>query len=173
VPDEGPTGEDPRVTLVKEHVRLENGHDFPGCIDTFHHARYEVIATGEVYEGPEAVEGFLAQNKKAFPDFNFVATRISAAEGGVLTEGRFTGTQKGTWRGLPPTGRKVDFPMCVLFDFEGDQMVCERLYFDLGAALRQLGVAEDPMSLRGKLTIVLSHPFVITKAFIRGLFRRR
>lgn len=90
----------------------------------------------------------------------------------MLVEGRFTGTQRGTWRGLPPTGRGVDFPMAVLFDFEGERMVCERLYFDLNTPLQQLGVADDPNGLRGKLTIALTHPLVITKAFIRGMFSR-
>ncbi|MEA2716663.1 MAG: hypothetical protein QOI99_980 [Actinomycetota bacterium] len=172
MPDAGPPGVDPRVAIVEEHVRLENGYDFPGCVATFHHARYELVATGEVFDGPEAVDGFLAQNRRAFPDFAFAATRISPAEGGVLVEGRFTGTQQGTWRGLPPTGRRVDFPMAVLFDFEGDQMVCERLYFDLGTPLHQLGVADDPNHLRGKITMAVTHPLVVLRASVRGLFSR-
>jgi len=164
---------DTRVAIVNEHVRLENGHDFPACIAVFHHARYEIIPTGEVYDGPEAVDGFLEQNRKAFPDFVFVPDRIVGAENGVQVEGRFTGTQQGTWRGLPPTGRKVDFKMCILFDFEGERMVLERVYFDLNTPLQQLGVADDPNSLRGKLTIVLTHPFAIFRAAVRGVFKRR
>ncbi|HVF14497.1 MAG TPA: ester cyclase [Acidimicrobiales bacterium] len=170
------SGDDRRLAIVEEHVRLENGHDFPACLAVFDHARYEVVPTGEVFDGAEAVDGFLEQNRRAFPDFVFVTTRIAAAGDAVLVEGRFTGTQLGFWRGLPPTRRPVDFAMAIVFDFEGDRMVCERVYFDLGAPLRQLGVAEEPFSLRGKVTLVLTHPVVVFRAFVRGLplrIRRR
>jgi hypothetical protein len=68
--------------------------------------------------------------------------------------------------------------MCLIFDFEGEDMVSERLYFDLSSPLRQLGVADDPNSLRGKATMVLTHPVTILKAVVRnlrlaGLGRRR
>ena len=62
--------------------------------------------------------------------------------------------------------------MCLVFDFEGADMVGESLYFDLGAPLRQLGVADDPRSLRGMLTIKLSHPVVVLRAYLRSLVRR-
>jgi hypothetical protein len=29
------------------------------------------------------------------------------------------------------------------------RLVCERVYFDAGTILRQLGIAHDPLSLRG------------------------
>ncbi|MEA2686250.1 MAG: hypothetical protein QOE93_1445 [Actinomycetota bacterium] len=164
--------EDPRVAIVLEHVRLENAHNFPACIAEFDHARYEVVPTGEVFDGPEAVDGFLSENRRAFPDFNFVATRVEATASAVVTEGRFTGTQNGVWRGLPATGRKVDFAMAVVFEFDGPRMVCERVYFDLGTALRQLGVAYDPNTLGGRLTAVLGHPITIVKAVVRTAIRK-
>ncbi len=160
------------MATVNEHMRLENAHDFPACIREFGQAKYEVLAAEELYDGADRVETFLQENLKAFPDFAFVPVRISPSTDCVVVEGRFTGTHRGTWRGLPATGRRVDFPMCLVFDFEGEAMVGERLYFDMGAPLRQLGVAEDPNSTRGKLTILLTHPIVITRAFLRNLFRR-
>ncbi len=164
--------EDRRVAVVNEHMRLENAHDFPGCIGAFARARYEVVASDETYDGADGVHGFLAENLAAFPDFVYVPSRVSPTTDAVLVEGRFTGTHLGTWRGLPATGRRVDFPMCLIFEFEGDSMVNEKLYFDLGAPLRQLGVADDPNSLRGKLTTVLTHPLVVLRAVLRGLMLR-
>ena len=35
--------------------------------------------------------------------------------------------------------------------FDGDKLVCERVYFDQTTMLRQLGVARDPLSLTGRL----------------------
>lgn len=159
-----------REAVVNEHMRLENAHDFPACTATFHHARYELVPTGEVYDGAEAVGGFLEQNRAAFPDFVFTPTRVLGGADAVLVEGRFAGTQQGTWRGLPATGKRVDFAMALVFEFDDDKMVNERVYFDLSSPLQQLGVAESPNSVRGKITLVLTHPFAIVRAVVRSLF---
>ena len=163
---------DAMVATVNEHMRLENLHDFPACIGKFGTARYDVLALGEVYDGADRVHDFLSENVEAFPDFEFVPVRVAPATDCVLVEGRFTGTHLGTWNGLPATGRKVDFPMCLIFEFDGDDMVSERLYFDVGSPLQQLGVAQDPKSARGKFNIVVTHPLVVLRAVLRNLFRR-
>ena len=168
---------DQMVATVNEHMRLENAYDFPACIGKFGRPRYEVMANAELFDGPSRVDDFLSENLSAFPDFHFEPTRVSPTPDAVLVEGRFRGTHEGPWRGLPATGRKVDFPMCLIFEFEGDSMVNERLYFDLGTPLRQLGVAFDPNSTRFKIFTVLSHPITITKALFRTvwvkIFHRR
>lgn len=163
------TEEDPRVALVKEHVRLENLHDFPGCIAKFSDPNYEVIPTDEDYPGADGVEEFLLENKQAFPDFYFTPSRIEPATNVVVVEGHFTGTHLGLWRGLPATGKKIDVPMCILFEFDGPNMIKEKLYFDMGEPLRQLGVADNPNSTRGKITMLATHPLVIIKALLRGI----
>ena len=159
---------DPRVETVLEHMRLENEHDFAGCIGVFAHPRYEIVATGEVHDGPDAVDAFLTENRRAFPDFHFDPTRVTGGADTVLVEGAFTGTQQGAWRGLPPTGRSVNFRMAVVFEFDGTDLVGERVYFDLGTPLRQLGVARDPTSPSGRLTTLLCHPVTIVRALLRA-----
>jgi predicted ester cyclase len=153
-------------------MTLENAHDFPGCAAKFASAKYEVLADGATYKGASAVTGFLDENKRAFPDFHFEPVRISPGPEVVVVEGRFQGTHEGPWRGLPATGRRVDFPMCLVFEFEGDDMVNERIYMDLGTPLRQLGVAFDPNGVRFKIFTAVSHPITLTRALLRSLFRR-
>ena len=165
--------DDKRVATVNEHMRLENAYDFPGCVGEFGKAKYELVADGELFDGPDRVHFFLSQNHTAFPDFVFEPTRVSPTTDAVLVEGRFTGTHLGPWRGLPPTGRKVDFAMCLVFEFEGAAMVNEKLYFDLSTPLRQLGVADDYNTTRGKLTAALTHPVVILEAVLFSLRHRR
>jgi predicted ester cyclase len=118
------------------------------------------------------VNMLLQQNQKGFPDFQFHPQAIHHANDAVVVEGRFTGTHLGSWRGLPATGRKVDFPLIIVFQFEGDDMVCERTYFDLGTPLRQLGVARDPNSRGGKIATALNHPITVSRAMIRSRLRR-
>jgi steroid delta-isomerase-like uncharacterized protein len=164
---------DPRVDIVNEHMRLENAYDFPGCIAKFGHAKYELVADGELFDGPDRVHQFLSENHTAFPDFEFVPTRVSPTTDAVLVEGRFVGTHLGNWRGLPATGKRVDFAMCLIFEFDGESMVNEKLYFDLSSPLRQLGVVDDLNGVRGKLTLVLTHPLVIGRALVHKLLHGR
>jgi predicted ester cyclase len=52
-----------------------------------------------------------------------------------------TGTHHGPWAGMEPTGKAMDVPLCCIFDFEGEGLVCERVYFDFAMLQRQLGAA--------------------------------
>ena len=161
-----------REATVAEHMGAENEHDFERCIGAFHHARYEIVPTGEVWDGADGVNTLLLENQKGFPDFRFDPQVWHHANDAVIVEGRFRGTQDGNWRGLPPTGRRVDFPLIIVFQFDGEHMICERTYFDLGAPLRQLGVARDPNTTAGRVSTVLNHPIAVIRAALRGLFRR-
>ena len=62
--------------------------------------------------------------------------------------------------------------MCLIFEFDGESMTSEKVYFDLDTPLRQLGIADDYNSARGKLAAVLGHPVVIIKALIFSLTHR-
>jgi steroid delta-isomerase-like uncharacterized protein len=161
-----------REATVLEHMNAENDHDFERCIAAFGHPRYEIVPTGEVWDGSDGVNALLLENQRGFPDFSFEPEQWHHAHDAVVVEGRFRGTQNGNWRGLPPTGRKVDFPLIIVFQFEDERMVCERTYFDLGAPLQQLGVARDPNSLGGRIATALNHPLTLVRALLRGLFRR-
>jgi hypothetical protein len=61
---------------------------------------------------------------------------------------------------------------CAIFVFDDDRLVCERVYFDSGTILRQLGIARDPLSVSGRITTVLNHPVTIGRAVAGQLFRR-
>jgi hypothetical protein len=86
--------------------------------------------------------------RSAFPDQHTSDwwMRYAPGEGhdrdAVVVEFLFTGTQKGVFRGLPPTGKKVSCRMTSFFFFPkgSDQLDDERVYFDAGTFLIQLGV---------------------------------
>jgi hypothetical protein len=61
---------------------------------------------------------------------------------------------------------------CALFVFESERLVCERVYFDAGTILRQLGIAHDPLTIRGRIATVLNHPLTVGRAVAGGLLRR-
>jgi hypothetical protein len=57
-----------REAVVREHMESENAHDFDTTIATFGHPRYELVATGDVYDGEDAVRAYFAESRRAFPD---------------------------------------------------------------------------------------------------------
>jgi hypothetical protein len=51
IPIPGPELTAKRHEIVDRHMTRENAHEFDGAIDAFHHPRYEIVATGEVWDG--------------------------------------------------------------------------------------------------------------------------
>ncbi|HEY2216805.1 MAG TPA: ester cyclase [Solirubrobacteraceae bacterium] len=157
-----------REQIVREHMASENVHDFDTTIGTFEHPRYELIATGEVYDGEQAVRGYYAESRTAFPDQRNEVVALHHADDVVTVEFDLLGTHLGPLRGLPPTGRSFRCRMTALFVFDGDRLVGERVYFDQNTILRQLGLAHDPSSLAGRAALVLTHPVTIGRAILNA-----
>ena len=121
-------------------MESENRHEFDTTIDTFDHPRYEIIASGDVFDGEEEVRGYFAETRSAFPDQRNELIELHHMDDGVVAEFILKGTHEGELRGMPPTGKSFECRMLALFLFEGEQIVCERVYFDSATILRQLGV---------------------------------
>jgi steroid delta-isomerase-like uncharacterized protein len=129
-----------REAVVREHMESENRQDFEATLRTFAHPRYELIATGEVHDGEEAVRGYYAASRAAFPDQRNEVHVVHHADDAVLVEFDLLGTHRGPLLGVPPTGRAFRCRMIAVFEFAGDRIVCERVYFDAATILRQLGI---------------------------------
>jgi steroid delta-isomerase-like uncharacterized protein len=161
-----------REEIVVEHMESENRHEFDVTLDTFDHPRYELIGTGDVYDGPTEVAQYFEETRTAFPDQRNELIALHHSEDAVIVEANLYGTHNGPFRGLPPTGRKFEMRFCALFVFEEDRLVCERVYFDPGTVLRQLGIAHDPLTLTGRVATVVNHPVTVGRALLRQVTGR-
>ena len=134
-----------RIAIVDRHIRLENEHDLEGVLATFgDHARYDDEPWGE-----------------------------HVTDDAILVEVLIRGTHLGAWRSLPPTGRRVEIPLCGVYTFDGDDRLAgEKIYYDRGTVLRQLGVFHEPQSLLGQISILVTHPVTIARALARKIVRR-
>jgi steroid delta-isomerase-like uncharacterized protein len=166
--------ESARIALVERHIRLENEHDLEGVLLTFGDtARYDDEAWGEHYQGRDGVRLFYEQLMKALPDLEIEVQRRHVSDGAILVEVMIRGTHSGAWRGLPPTGRRVEFPLCGVYTFDADDRLAgEKIYYDRATVLRQLGVFHDPQSLLGQISTLATHPVTIARALSRKLLRR-
>ena len=162
-----------REALVIEHMESENRHEFDVTMATFEHPRYELIPTGDVFDGEAEVDRYFDETRTAFPDQRNELIALHHADEAVIVEAMLFGTHLGSFRGLPPTGRQFEMRFLAMFLFEGDDdLVCERVYFDSATILRQLGIAHDPLTLRGRVATVLNHPLTVGGAVVRGFLRR-
>jgi predicted ester cyclase len=129
-----------RLALVREHMDSENEHRFSDTLATFEHPRYELVASGEVFDGAEQVAGYYAESREAFPDQRNENVVLHYAEDAIVAEFDLLATHLGELRGIEPTGRGFRCRMCALFLFEpdGERIVCERVYFDQATIARQL-----------------------------------
>ena len=153
-------------------MESENRHEFDVTLSTFHHPRYEIVPTGDVYDGEEEVRAYFAETRRAFPDQRNQLARLHHADDGVAVEFDLLGTHLGPLRSMPPTGRSFTCRMLAFFEFDADRLVCERVYFDSATILRQLGIGRDPLSLSGRLATVANHPLTVGGAVVRSLLRR-
>jgi steroid delta-isomerase-like uncharacterized protein len=127
-----------REEVVRLHMESENVHDFDTTIDTFSHPRYELIATEQVHDGEAEVREYFTKSRSAFPDQRNELISLRHADDAVITEFCLLGTHLGRLGALEPTGRTFRCRMTAFFIFEGEKIVCERVYFDQATILRQL-----------------------------------
>ena len=163
-----------RVSVVEEHVRLENAHDLDGVMATFGmSARYHDEPYGAIHAGHDQVRAYYAAIFSAMPDMNIEVRKRHVGEDSIILEVVITGHHLGAWRGLPPTGRRVEFPLCAIYTFdEANRLAGERIYYDRTIVLRQLGVFHEPETLRGRINVLLMHPLTLVRVIVRRLFGR-
>ncbi|WP_101297192.1 ester cyclase [Halegenticoccus soli] len=158
-----------RLTLVEEHVRHENRHDLDAVMATFGATpEYEDTPWRGHHTGRDGVRAYYEGLLRAVPDLHIDVQRRHVTDEHVVLEVVISGTHTGPWRGLPGTGRRVEFPLCAVYSFdEEDKLAGERIYYDRATVLRQLGVFHEPDRGLGRLLTPLAHPLTIARAVWR------
>lgn len=138
-----------RLAIIEEHFRSEVDKEFDRTLATFNgHPRYEIMATGQVYDGDDEVLAYHRNQRTAFPDQRHENVRTHVADDAVITEFDLLGTNLGAFYGMPPTGKSFRVPVIAVFFFDGDRITNERIYLDAASLLTQIGRA-DLLALAG------------------------
>jgi len=164
-----------RIALVEQHVGFENNHNLEGVLGTFGDAaHYDDEPWDEHYDGRNGVRLFYEQLMKALPDLEIDIQHRHVSEDAILLEVTIRGTHLGGWRGLPATGRRVEFPLCGVYTFDSaNRLAGEKIYYDRGTVLKQLGVFHEPQSVLGQISIFVTHPATFASIFLRKLVPHR
>ncbi len=137
-------------SLWYRHAVAENARQLEDLIATLtEDCLYEVIPWGQVYRGKAEARRFYRELWAALPDVTLTLLRHVIDDRCLVEESIVHGTHQGAWLGLPPTGKRVDFPLVIFFPVRDGLFTGEKLYFDGGSVLRQLG-APEKLLLRGQ-----------------------
>jgi steroid delta-isomerase-like uncharacterized protein len=132
-----------RIEVLEEHFRSEVDHDWEACLATFDgNPHYEIMATGQVYDGDDEVMGYYLSTRTAFPDQRHENARFHVSDDAVIVEFDLLGTNLGEFYGMPPTGKSFRVPMIAVFFFEDERIINERIYFDTASLVTQIGRGE-------------------------------
>jgi predicted ester cyclase len=93
---------------------------------------YEIVPTGQRWEGHAGARSFYLTFLGAFPDVKFELQDIVIGPQGVIEVTRMSGTHRGSWGGLAATGQHVSVLIVIHFpwDPERQKFAGERIYYD-------------------------------------------
>ena len=132
-----------RLEIIREHMDTEVTQEFDRTLATFNgHPRYEIMPTGQIFDGDEEVMGYYRMTRTAFPDQRHDNVRYHVTDDTVIVEFDLLGTNLGEFYGHPPTGKAFRVPIIAVFFFDGDRIVNERVYFDSASLVTQIGRGE-------------------------------
>ena len=133
-----------RLSLLKEHFESEVDKEFDRTIATFADTpRYEIMPTGQVFEGEQEVIAYHTAQRTSFPDQHQENVTFHVSDDDtIIAEFDLVGTNLGEFQGLPPTGKEFRVATIAVFTFSGGKITNERVYLDIATLLSQIGRSE-------------------------------
>ena len=122
--------------LWVRHSIAEDAQDIDGLVATLAPTSvYELVPTGQRWDGHDGARAFYIELFAAFPDNRFELTEIVVGPQGVFEAARLTGTNLGPWGGVPASGLPVDLEVLILFPWDPVMRLFlgEKIWFDQGA----------------------------------------
>jgi predicted ester cyclase len=119
--------------LWVRHSIAEDRRDIDGLIATLSaDCRYEIVVTGQRWDGHDGARAFYGELFAAFPDNAFALSEIVVGPQGVFEVATLTGTNLGPWAGAPASGLAVALEVLILFPWDpvSERFTGERIWFD-------------------------------------------
>jgi carboxymethylenebutenolidase len=142
------------IDLWERHMRFEfTDRDAAATVETMspdNYVNHVPVLTGG--RGPREMLEFYGRHfiPKMPADTQIVPVCRTVGQQRVVDEMifKFTHDIEMDWMlpGVAPTGRRVEVPLVVVVQLGGDEIVCERIYWDQASVLVQLGLL-DPARL--------------------------
>lgn len=155
------TDDTPPEQVVRDHVAWENGDETKTDVVSESIDMYNPgLPEGEVH-AREPLAKYLREIREGFPDVHFDIEDLAVRDDIVMAEVHITGTHEGEFKGLPPTGRQVEFRAMGKWRVADGKVVECRQYYDTTELPNQLGltfpevIGQLPKLAWGKLQATL------------------
>ena len=133
--------------LAEAHVRAFNERAWPRAAQIYA-PDLEVAEPGGTTRGIDDFIGHAKGFAAAFPDSRMEVTIIVESGRHAVVEGIYTGTHTGplaTPQGqVPPTGRTLRLPICLVLEAAAGRIASNHVYYDQMTFAAQLGLLPAP-----------------------------
>ena len=119
-------------------------HNLAALDEIFHADYVEDEPPPGMGPGREGLRQWLASWITAFPDVRWTVEEQIADEDRVWTRSIWQGTHKGSFLGIPPTGKNVIVAAWTIDRFADDKIAESRIIMDTLGMMQQLGVIPAP-----------------------------
>jgi steroid delta-isomerase-like uncharacterized protein len=100
---------------------------------------WTTVGADQELQGRQPVRDFLIwMHTQAFDAHPKVKTLV-VGDGQAALEADFIGTHTGEFLGIPPTGKSVQVPYCVIYDLQDGRIAALRAYIPMDLFAQQLG----------------------------------
>jgi len=105
---------------------------------------YSTRAGDQEFRGPEGFKRFIAYSRSAIPDIHYTIDEMIGEGDTVAVRYTSTGTLKGEYFGIQPTGKKFKMTNAIFHRFEKGKQVGIQGFTDNLALYQQLGIPIPP-----------------------------
>jgi predicted ester cyclase len=98
------------------------------------------LALVDQYVAEQPLKDHILMNEAAFPGYALSIEQMIAEDDLVSVIGRASGTHKGPFMGVPPTGKSWDVPLHITYRLKDGKIVEHWLVLDTAAFMQQLGM---------------------------------
>ena len=98
-----------RLAVLREHIKAESTHNMKELLEGMTSDCFnDVCCVPKPFVGPKKVAERYSKHWAGFPDFKVRVKRFLAADDKcIVTENEWSGTHRGTFLGLRPSGKRV------------------------------------------------------------------
>lgn len=104
---------------------------------------------GSEVRGPLAMEEWIRATHGGFPDIRYTVDAMYGEDNKVATRYHVSGTQTGSFRGLPATGKPIDLTGEMIYYVQDGKIIEGWGFWDTLGLLEQLGLVQPPGAPRG------------------------
>ncbi len=128
-------------TNIRDHYARYNAHDMEKFLDmhTDDILLEVVLADTTIARGKQEAASFVNSYFTAFPDIKMELTSFFASGNRVCEESVISGTHKGTFQGIPATGKSFAVRCVLIRELKEGKTSRVSLYYDSASVMKQLG----------------------------------